>query len=83
MSEWRPIETAPRDGTQIILAIFHSVDGVDLPEPGYQCGAWRGGKFTVEIGITLENIGGLGISFECPFTHWMPLPPPPEQEADE
>ena len=82
MSDWQPIETAPKDGTQIVLAIFFSTDNIELTEPGYQCGAWRDGKFQVEIGFALAGVASLGVSFECPWTHWMPLPTPPEQEGE-
>lgn len=72
MSKWQPIETAPKDGTPVLLGRFApgclldgrvSVDKWSLPEDGR---GWIGfGKFNPEY---------------WPATHWMPLPPPPTQE---
>lgn len=62
--DWRPIETAPKDGTSILLATAGK-PGVDLLE-------WKGGKrggWTTECGSFQY---GDGI-----FTHWQPLPTPP------
>ena len=63
MSEWQPIETAPRDGTLILTfdaeqesqcLVSHWKDSLDYWEPG----TWR-------------DDGGTP-------SHWMPLPEPPE-----
>lgn len=62
--DWRPIETAPKDGTSILLATAGK-PGVDLLE-------WKGGKrggWTTECGSFQY---GDGI-----YTHWQPLPTPP------
>lgn len=69
---WQKIETAPRDGTRIIL--FTTTEGdVDMeeylaltqagPVKEVQVGWWDG------IGWQAEMIGNP--------THWMPLPEPP------
>jgi hypothetical protein len=73
MSEWKPIETAPKNGTRILLGRFKSdcpmngrcaVDWWSLPEDGR---GWIGfGKFNPTY---------------WPPTHWMPLPPPPESNT--
>lgn len=74
-SEWRPIETAPKDGTRILLfstdARFeYSYVGVgfwaDETEDEAEAG-WRiPGEFRIPTSV----------SAEC----WQPLPPPPASE---
>lgn len=75
-AKWQPIETAPKDGTRILLGYF--------PEPAYE-GAlvgksqevafWHGTK-RMWCGRTLLNAEG----YFSP-THWMPLPMPPSSAA--
>lgn len=78
---WLPIETAPKDGTRIILR---------CPNIGAVEGWWDcvdGGGFEEGPPIfwwTTENdliIFGDG-SYDDP-THWMPLPPPPNSPNKE
>ena len=61
--EWQPIETAPKDGTEIILCDMNwpRVDGY-RPR---KIGLFYAGKWLINGG-----------SWEP--THWMPLPPPPQ-----
>lgn len=69
MSDWRPIETAPRDGTRIQL--LGQNGNLDI-------GEWyefhrdfdRGANGFAE-GTTGEFSSDFG---EGPHTHWMPLP---------
>lgn len=66
--EWQPIETAPRDGTQIIVL---DADG--------QCGVaeyyiFSDGSSGWEVGH-FEN--GIHMILDAIVTHWMPLPPLP------
>ncbi len=65
MSEWQPIETAPKDGTPFLAAFDRGQIGVmyweswgDEPDEG----SWRGHWFEHD---------------EDRATHWMPLPKPP------
>ena len=68
MTEWQPIETAPKDGTPVLLYIENEDIG------GYQCTArwdvnkvfWEGIESECEI-----------ISLDLP-THWRPLREPPK-----
>ena len=66
MSEWRPIDTAPKDGTFVLLS------GRDLPV--WQ-GSWVGtsGRYAIN-GWTRFN--SLDINWNP--THWMPLPAAPQ-----
>jgi hypothetical protein len=67
MPEWKPIETAPKDGTDIILFL----DGVVIQ------GWWAGAGWEV---VSLFSHGcGCCSSMNEPATHWMPLPKPPEE----
>lgn len=69
MSEWKPIATAPEDGTSILVCVTYSLgDGewetvqwVDWIKEPY---VWP--HFRERIDIPL------------PPTHWMPLPEPPQ-----
>lgn len=67
MSEWQPIETAPRDGTPILAynSMLGSYNTAYL-NGEFPCGFW----------------GRLGQWYPQP-THWMPLPPPPARQEDE
>ena len=86
MSDWRPIETAPKNGDEVLL--YREDAGIFL------------GRWTAPIDFLTEremersgldeesaNAGGWfyadfvqGDRFEEPPTHWMPLPSPPKQE---
>ena len=67
--EWQPIETAPKDGTEIILGVFKPLKDIGV------C-YWRDDN--VMTGWTW----GLGKAFRNP-THWMPLPAAPEVKHAE
>lgn len=71
MSEWQPIDTAPRDGTDILL--FCRFDGRDeikiakwSDEQTYE-GPFGQFRWKESEGLIAERIP----------THWMPLPVPP------
>lgn len=70
MSEWQPIETAPKDGTVVYL--YRQVGDWKVRGHGY----WEGGGI-VSGWITqgfYDPPGNLGLAHP---THWMPLPAPP------
>ncbi len=66
--EWRPIETAPRDGTVILLYDNVPVVGQWVRHRAYaHCWAWMMKPLPkADLLIALEP------------THWMPLPTAPE-----
>ena len=65
---WRPIETAPRDGAEILL----------LTPEGVIEGAWSSPMDEWEV-VWLDLHGcGCCSSGTAQPTHWMPLPDPPE-----
>ena len=76
--DWQPIETAPKDGTQIdVWAKGYRIPDVKWGTPPHVCyGGYCDSCPTRECwydanGLALDEDSG-----EEP-THWMPLPPPP------
>jgi hypothetical protein len=65
-SEWRDIETAPRDGTNIIV-YRPNFDGNYIPQVGTDYWMTRG---------VLEPTWGRSRK-DCQPTHWQPFPSPP------
>jgi hypothetical protein len=66
MSEWQPIETAPRDGAVVLLADFNRPTWKvysALWDTTWRKPSWR----------TIDNRG-----LYDKATHWMPLPTPPK-----
>lgn len=82
--QWRPIETAPRDGTAVTLTwmgngrpqeiypnmVWNRFAGNPLVQDGKGIWALHGKSGQILMTWTEENDGGP--------THWMPLPPAPE-----
>ena len=77
MGEWKPIETAPKDGTVVLLFVGRGVM-IDFTRTAY-VGSWREGG----VGEPQQDyIGWRALCcgrWHAP-THWQPLPAPPEQE---
>lgn len=61
MAEWQPIETAPKDGSEIILGIA-GASSIDFFRWNTDCNEW--------LDRTADPPHG-------PPTHWMPKPEPP------
>lgn len=77
---WMPIETAPKDGTEIIA--FHPEAGVCAafcPKEGFAWHCMDGCNTTVgsKSGVSIPRM----TSFTRPPTHWPPLPPAPGESA--
>jgi hypothetical protein len=71
MSEWKPIETAPKDGTLVIAL---------TPAPEF-VRWWTDPDF---FGEDYPWVGRDGSSYkESHVTHWMPIPPPPQEESHD
>jgi hypothetical protein len=82
MSGWQPIATAPKDGTEILIAggrvhlgSDDMDDGKGHKHKGVSLALWneRAGGYWYQPGTETTSHGGN--SFEP--THWMPLPQPP------
>lgn len=72
MTEWQPIETAPKDGTAIWVATIYNGHGTGFMEPvrtyRHHYGEWTN--------IYTYN------SIDWKPTHWMPLPAAPVDNGD-
>ena len=71
MTEWQPIETAPRDGTFVLL---FGPDGIDMGK--YEPWAADYGSGWERFRTAEYDNDGVMITHP---THWMPLPPPPKE----
>ena len=86
MSEWQPIETAPRDGSLIWLGSPEAMrlgfwtQGKEFENHGTTGGGWRD-MSAAEKNITGETSLRTGLHFAP--THWMPTPKPPKMENDQ
>jgi hypothetical protein len=88
-AEWRPIETAPRDGTPILLCSGDRVTAghweperfPSAPEYNGTTGEYLGQFETGEVVDAWWYSEDGGFDGEHPPTHWMPLPTPPSIDA--
>lgn len=67
---WQPIETAPRDGSHILMWFD------PFPAVGYwaECDEMEKGGFWCPSENLISDVVG-----EYQSTHWQPLPPPPTE----
>lgn len=76
MADWQPIETAPKDGTWIL--VYSSL----AEQPNHFIASWE--KFALPEAAcgSEEEIDGEWTDQQCVFipdpTHWMPLAEPPK-----
>lgn len=84
--EWQPIDTAPRDGTTLLVMrdIWPGTKSGRAEEctghNTYVAAWWAGERNGQGAWICYFNAV---LDPECPIdpTHWMPLPPPPQGET--
>lgn len=73
--EWKPISTAPENMGRPAIVFWRGEDGEEQSDFDYtEDGCWMNWHDRAEH---VEIIGGHGVSYTPPYTHWMPLPPPP------
>lgn len=82
--QWRPIDTAPRDGTPILVAMRHDIAAAD----DWRWAGWNGRYVVVRHDGVMDGHYDMGWSVAAPVGQgglpdswmlgWMPLPPPPE-----
>ncbi len=65
---WLPIETAPKDGT--VLLLWEGIDAFAVI--GHRFGHWQEDTYYRQGGYWSNGVGRVVIA-----THWMPLPEPP------
>lgn len=75
MSEWLPIESAPKDGTFIILYASHNEPPVSIGYYEDDGELWAGAASQVWWMVEADIMPSA-----CRPTHWMPLPKPPEAQ---
>lgn len=68
MSNWQPIETAPKDGTCVLVWV--DVHGEHVTSVPYACAAYFGGDWWRDRRTGQFLVGRP--------THWQPLPEPPK-----
>ena len=76
MSEWKPIETAPKDGTPVLAG-----RGGTYPWGIPHILAWLDGP-KVKAGAGWYRVDGAHWNTRTLRpTHWMPLPSPPQKDS--
>ena len=80
MTEWQPIETAPKDGTEFQAWIVRD-GGIGFWAP--ECCFNEHGQFGVWGRVDYDEDGwDYGLTHLTP-THWMPRPNPPEEYTND
>lgn len=79
MTEWQPIETAPKDGTALLLYGMWAgeISGI-AKEPQIDIGLWAGGRSDYSGSDWWQLSTGDAYGCWIRPTHWMPLPLTPE-----
>lgn len=71
MTDWQPINTAPKDGTRILVCCF------DMNNWEFDVSSWTTEEYEDDEGNIDEYTGWLPMVGVSGPTHWMPLPEPP------
>lgn len=71
MTDWQAIETAPKDGTDILVFTRIEPEGVEVQQVAH----WDGGD---DEQYPWQVSDGSAYNRDM-FTHWMPLPTPPTE----
>lgn len=82
---WQKIETAPKDGTEIIGAFYRDYGFGKPTTYGPWTVAWNGKRWrsSWDGSEVVNYMSDFGTEYKEPDidpTHWIPLPPPPIDE---
>lgn len=89
MSEWQPIETAPRDGTQFLALVSNgwyalAAAPADALRHEWPFQWWRSdSRQHYPVVETHPADTDWAATYTLLLTHWMPLPPPPTPNTAE
>lgn len=72
--KWRPIETAPKDGTVVLAWRYCQVAIKWTGDDEYP---WEAVQLGGSIGLSPDGFQAT----DPALTRWMPLPPPPTEDA--
>ena len=76
--EWRPIDTAPKDGTFVLLWVPYE----DVPVVGrFKGDRWVFSTAHYTVDCMAYCYGGSAVGNGDEPSHWMHLPPPPATEG--
>ena len=86
MSEWQPKETAPKDGTRMLqTGVWNEKAAQHCQGDPYICiamwGSWSSSSEHPKQWLYESNFGASPLE-AVTFTHWQPLPAPPEQSEE-
>lgn len=81
MSEWQPIETAPKDGTEVIGYVAESRH---VRQPCVKPIFWSAGHAPegCDPGSSPQWCASGVVHYSVEPTHWMPLPEAPNELSD-
>jgi len=77
-AQWLPIESAPKDGSRIIIAVTGGMYGAKVHE-AYFCidGEWGSDWWLAATQPSDYYIGPISDIMHGEISHWQPLPTPP------
>jgi hypothetical protein len=78
MTEWQPIETAPKDGTLVdVWVIGYSNEPKRFTDAWFSEGHWWYAEWAPDCEVHALDLNDEH-TLPSEVTHWMPLPEPPK-----
>jgi len=72
MTDWAPIETAPKDGRYVLISFQGEARLARWVQPDHESSPWQWAQRDSLHGEFRKDL----------VTHWMPFPPPPHNSAE-